>query len=235
LQKYYAESKLDSGKDDQLLMCESWLILDDEMGGKSKKDEKMFKDLTSKKEFSLRAAYAKSNQKYKRLAVLCGTSNDTQLINDPTGNTRMLPVNVKSIDHNIYNSIDKIALLIEVVRCYDAGDKWELTRDELERLEDTSESFRPAPFEREIIQQFFQKGTELWTFTEIKIKVENETGQKIFNNKLFMVELKRLFGEPQRRKRNGTVDRVYTVAPAQAIFRENAVHPQSIDNEQVMF
>jgi len=232
---YYSESKLDAGKDDQLLMCENWLILDDEMGGKSKKDEKMFKDLTSKKEFSLRAAYAKSNQKYKRLAVLCGTSNDTQLINDPTGNTRMLPVNVLGMNHDLYNSIDKIALLMEIYRAYEAGDKWELTREELERLEDTSEAFRPAAFERELIQKFFQKGDEMWTFTEIKIKIELETGQKIFNSKLFTIELRRLFGESKKCKRNGNVDRVYFVAPSQAVNPNRSANSQSVDNQEFLY
>jgi hypothetical protein len=53
LRKYYAESKLDAGKDDDILMTQKLLIMDDEMGGKSKKDEKRLKELLSKQTFSL--------------------------------------------------------------------------------------------------------------------------------------------------------------------------------------
>ena len=85
---------MDAGKDDDLLMTQKLIVMNDEMGGKSKQDEKRFKELTSKAIFSLRAPYARNNEDFKRLAVLCGTSNDKEVINDPTGNTRILPVEV---------------------------------------------------------------------------------------------------------------------------------------------
>ena len=38
LQNLYAESKMDNGKDDEILMTKKWIIVDDEMGGKSKEN-----------------------------------------------------------------------------------------------------------------------------------------------------------------------------------------------------
>ena len=52
LRSYYAESKLDAGKDDEILMTQKLLIMDDEMGGKSKKEVKRLKELTSKQTYS---------------------------------------------------------------------------------------------------------------------------------------------------------------------------------------
>jgi predicted P-loop ATPase len=49
LQKYYAESKLDLGKDDEILMTKKLIIMDDEMGGKSKQEHKKIKEMTSKR------------------------------------------------------------------------------------------------------------------------------------------------------------------------------------------
>ena len=115
IKKYYAESKLDSGKDDELLMCQKLIVMDDEMGGKSKQDEKRFKELTSKQVFSLRAPYARANEDFNRLALLCGTSNDPQIVNDPTGNTRILPIEVDFINHSEYNEIDKEELFMVYV------------------------------------------------------------------------------------------------------------------------
>lgn len=206
LKKYYAESKLDNGKDDDILMCQKLIVMDDEMGGKSKQDEKRFKELTSKSVFSLRAPYARYNEDFKRLAVLCGTSNDPQLINDPTGNTRILPIDVISIDHELFNSIDKDELFMEIFRAYQSGEEWKLNKEELDQLNSVGKDFEQTPFERELILKFFKKpevgdGYAEWlTATEIKDAIELNTRQKIMSMKKFGSELRNVFGNPKSKK-----------------------------------
>ena len=214
LQKYYAESKLDAGKDDDLLMCQKLIVVDDEMGGKSKQDEKRFKELTSKQVFSLREAYGRGNQDYKRLAVLGGTSNDANIINDPTGNTRILPVNVLSIDHHLFNSIDKDELFMECYRRYKNGEDWYLTRDEFNSLSELTPEFEGIAFERELIlSKFSATGfMERWlTATAIKNELEINSKQTIKNMKIFGAELKRIFGESTTKKIDGNPLKVYKV------------------------
>lgn len=205
LQPYYAESNLDRGKDDELLMCEKLIVMDDEMGGKSKSDEKKFKELTSKNYFSLRAAYGKYNEDYKRLAILCGTSNDHQLINDSTGNTRILPINVLSIDHDLYNSVDKDELFLELHRAYSNGENYQLEPDELSILNEVGRAFESIPFERELIYRFFSvpenKG-EWMTATEIKDIIETHSKQRILSMKKLGSELKAVFGDSKFRDRS---------------------------------
>lgn len=218
LKKYYAESKLDNGKDDDILMCQKLIVMDDEMGGKSKQDEKRFKELTSKSVFSLRAPYARYNEDFKRLAVLCGTSNDPQLINDPTGNTRLLPIEVLSIDHELFNSIEKDELFMEIYRAYQSGEEWKLNKEELDQLNSVGKDFEQTPFERELILKFFKKpelnnnmndilntneyfNTAEWlTATEIKDAIEINTRQKIMSMKKFGSELRNIFGNPRNKK-----------------------------------
>jgi predicted P-loop ATPase len=96
---YYAESKLDEGKDADILMTKKLIIMDDEMGGKSKKDEKNLKSRLSKQTLTLREPYGRVSVDLRRLAMLCGTTNDNQIINDPTGNRRILPINVRIPKH----------------------------------------------------------------------------------------------------------------------------------------
>lgn len=208
LKKYYAESKLDAGKDDDILMCQKLIVMDDEMGGKSKQDEKRFKELTSKSIFSLRAPYARANEDFKRLAVLCGTSNDPEIINDPTGNTRILPIEVLSLDHELYNSIDKDELFMEAYRAYESGEEWQLNRDELAELNIVGESFETVAFERELILKFFavpEPGAyvEHLTTTEIKDVIETNTKQKIIGTKKLGAELRRIFGKSKSKKVDG--------------------------------
>jgi predicted P-loop ATPase len=200
LEKYYGESKLDAGKDDDLLMCQKLIIQDDEMGGKSKEDEKRFKELTSKAVFSLRAPYARANEDFKRLAVLCGTSNTKEIINDRTGNTRILPVNVLSINHALYNNIDKDELFMELYRSFENGEEWLLTSDDLKGLADTSSEFENINYERELLTTYFMTkddpGLVEWlTATQIKNHIESNSKQQVRNMKNFGIELKRYFGE----------------------------------------
>jgi hypothetical protein len=216
LVKYYAESKLDAGKDDDILMCQKLWVMDDEMGGKSKQDEKRFKELTSKSTFSLRAPYGRHNEDYKRLAVLCGTSNEEDIINDPTGNTRILPVRVLSIDHEAYNAIDKDELFMECVRAYESGEEWQLNKSELAALDEMGTDFETTPFERELILSHFStpRAGAYSTFlssTDIKDIIETRTKQKLMSNKRFGMELKRIFGKPVSKRINGFPVKVYEV------------------------
>ena len=222
LQKYYAESKMDAGKDDDLLMTQKLIVMNDEMGGKSKQDEKRFKELTSKAIFSLRAPYGRNNEDFKRLAVLCGTSNDKEVINDPTGNTRILPVEVFNINHDLYNSIDKDELFMEAKRLYDKGFDYKLSKKELEFLDKFGGLFQAINQEYEAINKFFMqpvkdpKGNyigfvEFMTATDIKDVIEQHSKIQIRNMKKFGIELKKFFGDSRGIKRNGSTVYCYDV------------------------
>ena len=204
IQPYYAESNLDRGKDDELLMCEKLIVMDDEMGGKSKQDEKKFKELTSKSYFSLRAAYGRYNEDYKRLAILCGTSNDHQLISDSTGNTRILPVNVDTINHDSYNSVDKDDLFMELHRAYTSGENYQLEKTELDILNEVGRGFESIPFERELIYEHFsvpRNHGEWLSATQIKDYVEASSKQRILSMKKLGSELRNIFGVPKFKDR----------------------------------
>lgn len=237
LTKYYAESKLDNGKDDEILMTEKLIVMDDEMGGKSKQDEKRFKELTSKQTFSLRAAYGRHNEDYKRLSILCGTSNDPNIINDPTGNTRILPIDVISINHELYNSIDKDELFMELLRSYEGGYEWRLNKDEMSDLNLVSQNFETIAFERELILQFFTAEgnafgyTEFLTSTEIKDVIETNTRQRIMNSRKFQFELKSIFGEKVSIRRHGLPSKCYKVIRIGALPTTS----QLADNEEPPF
>lgn len=208
LKKFYAESKLDAGKDDEILMTQKLLIMDDEMGGKSKKENKRLKELTSKQMFSLREPYGRNNVDLVRLAVLCGTSNDNELLNDPTGNRRIIPVQVFSIDHDIYNSVDKTALFMEAYHLWKSGFDWKLNKQDIEFLGVDKLSFEVANLEKELIQKYFEIGEEKMTASEIKIYLEDKTRQKLILDKIGK-ELKAL-GFEQKKVDSGT-RRVYMV------------------------
>jgi hypothetical protein len=216
LSNYYAESKLDGGKDDDILLTKKLIIMDDEFGGKSKLESKRFKELTSKASFSIRLPYGRTHRDLKRLAVLAGTTNDLGLISDPTGNRRILPINVTNINHLCYNAIDKSALFMAFYDLYQSGFKWELSSTDIAELNENSDEFNAINFEAELINQFLFNPKEgefayYLSNTEIKIYLEICSNQKIFDTRKLGMELKNMGFLQRATKLNGRTQRVYRV------------------------
>ena len=192
LQPYYAESKLDKEKDDELLMTENLIIMDDELGGKSKQDALKLKNITSKQWFSLRRPYGDHNEKILRLAVLCGTSNINEILSDTTGNRRVIPVEVIDIDKELYNSIDKRELFMEAYRLYREGFDWRITHFDIPYLNNNQIEYEMIIKERELIEHYFFPGDDYkLTTTDILVDLEKLTGQRLNINTIGK-ELERL-------------------------------------------
>jgi hypothetical protein len=187
---YYGESKLDGGKDDEILMCKKAILCDDEFGGKSKQEAKKLKEISSKQFFSIRKPYGKVHEDLKRRAVLCGTSNDEEIINDPTGNRRIIPINVISIDWEAYKLIDKRLLWMEIYNLWkQVGEGWMLDADEIAILNAATTQNEQPSIEKEAILMFFEqpgpgKLDVWWPNTKIKNYIESNSRLQISSYKL---------------------------------------------------
>jgi predicted P-loop ATPase len=192
LHKYYAESKLDLGKDDLILMCNKLIICDDEFGGKSKKEESLLKELSSKQVFSVRPPYQKRNIDMQRYAVLCGTSNDSQLLNDLTGNRRIIPIDITAINWDLYNEVDKDMLFAELYNEYVlCGKEWQLNKEEISILNDFTYANKSVCVEEELLLQYFKepnaKYSEWLTNTQILNIISQDTTLRLTPKKLGQV------------------------------------------------
>lgn len=236
LQMYYAESKLDAGKDDEILMTQKVLIMDDEMGGKSKKENKRLKDLTSKQVFSLREPYGRNNVDLIRLAVLCGTTNDNEVLSDPTGNRRIIPIHVDSIDYKLSNSVDRVAVFMEAYHLFKAGFQWQVVGNEdKDYLNKDKGSFEVTNLEAELIQKYFEVPDEgfgeMLTASEIKVIIEDLTHQKLLLDRVGK-ELKRL-GFVQKHVKNGkTTKRIYFISRVSFVDGKPQVTPKNIKEDE---
>lgn len=188
----FSINKLD-GKEADVgqLMCSKWLILDDEFGGKSKQDEKRFKELISKDVFSIRKPYGRYFEDMRRLAVLCGTTNEEQIINDLTGNRRIIPVQVNYIDEAKFNEIDKTELFIELYWKFRENPKsFFLTKADIERLNDVCFDANQVAAEMELPVKYFGKcspadvGSKFLSSSEIRSLIEQRSGIRLSPQKL---------------------------------------------------
>jgi predicted P-loop ATPase len=217
LQRYYAESSLDAGKDSEILMCKKAIICDDEFEGMNKNDYKRLKALISKQTFTVRRPYGRVAEDLPRYAVLCGTGNEEEIINDPTGNRRIIPVPVKDIDWKKYEMIDKDALWMELYNEWKTvGDGWMMSRTDVQILNKLTVANEQTSIEEELIQQFFalpSEGgfTEYMSNTEIRNYIEMHTAKmKISSTKLGLY-LKKLGFVKKMVKQNGMMKRGYEV------------------------
>lgn len=188
---YFALSQLNREKDDEILMCEKILILNDEYGGKNKHDERNEKRLMAADFFSLRVPYGKGNETIQRIATLCGTCNDLDVLDDATGNRRIIVMQAAGkFNYRLYNSIDKYQLLAEAYEAFKSGERPELNDTEIEELESTTDGkYSKVSVEAELIQQHFlsPEKCQPWDFmtaTQIKIYLENHTKATLNINKL---------------------------------------------------
>ena len=217
LMTFYAESKLDEGKDSEILMTKKLLILDDEFGGKSKQDAKRLKELSSKQWFNLRRPFGRTSEDLRRLAVLAGTSNDDEVINDPTGNRRVVPVNVIDIDHEKMAEIDKIELFMELYHEWrEDPEAFMLTASEIEMLNRCTElNEQPSP-EEELIKKYFsipenEWETQYFTNTDIKVFIEEKAPTVRLNAYKLGNILKKIGFTKTQKKQNGIPRLVYPV------------------------
>lgn len=214
LQFLFAESKMDNGKDDEILMTKKWIILDDEYGGKSKREEKKLKEITSKQWINVREPYGRVSVDLKRLAVFCGTSNEIQILNDPTGNRRIIPIHILDIDKQKYNECDKEMLWIELHALYQAGYDYTILSDDIINLNANTEDFKQSTAEEELVAtKLSPEGVmpEWLNLTQIIQYLILDTKYSNLSNTRLGVILSKQGFEKKRMKMGGTVVTAYKI------------------------
>lgn len=204
LRYLYAESKMDAGKDDEILMCGKLFINDDEYGGKSKREEKRMKELTSKEFINVREPYGRVSVDLKRLCVFCGTSNELQILSDPTGNRRIIPIHVLGIDHELYNQCDKEGLWRELYCMFQMGAEYTILKEDIDRLNSATEMYKLSTPEDDLISKKLSPGSstsygEWMTLTDIQQYLMIETKFNYLNTQRIGSILTALGFEKQRK------------------------------------
>jgi len=219
LKQYLAQYRLGIDKDSQIAMTRYLIVFDDELSGKSRLEEKHLKELTSADFFTFRPPYGRTSITRKRLAVLCGTTNDDAILGDPTGNRRIIPIKVISIHFDKYNRIDKTKLFMEAVRLYENGEKWDLSKDDIERLNKNTIEHVVENYERDLIDRYYEMpdddygnyGIEYLTASDVKDHIESKIKDKV-NIRKIGIELRAMKFERIGKRVNGAVKYCYRMA-----------------------
>jgi predicted P-loop ATPase len=119
------------------------------------------------------------------------------------------------MNFELYNSINKIELWMEIYNLYKSNYKFELDKKDINTLEELTTRYVAINSERELIQQYVilpKPGEDFkeMTATEIKMYIDNESQQKININKLGS-ELQYMKFERCNRRVNGKNSQLYRV------------------------
>jgi predicted P-loop ATPase len=141
LSEYLIEKKIDPNEKDSMYNLAKGLIcFDDEFGGLGSKDVKDFKRVADTNWIDIRLPYSAYYTKIKRKAGICGTTNEHNILKDVTGNRRLLPCNVESIDYEKMITIDTASLWREAFNLWRSHDyDWKIyTSQDLQYLNDNT-------------------------------------------------------------------------------------------------
>ena len=170
LRKYLIEHRIDAKDKDSIYnLVKGLIVLDDEFGGLATKDVKDFKKIADANQIDIRLPYSAFYSKMKRKASLCGTSNERDILKDVTGNRRILPLNIESIDYDTMITINTDDLWREVFDLYRNNFDWKIYNNtDVNYLnENTSVNVEIMPVEELFFNHYSLEYTD--KFTEEKI------------------------------------------------------------------
>ncbi|KAA9041620.1 hypothetical protein FW778_06255 [Ginsengibacter hankyongi] len=211
-------------RDMDIAISRYWLIYDDEMSGKSKRDQGAIKALLSTGGTNVRAAYAKAEESRKRIATFGGTTNDLQILGDHTGNRRFIPIEVLSIDFERKDRINPVDYIMEAYHLYHDGFQYNVLGSDMKLLNSCTAKFTQIQTEFEMVIQLYKKPLNEYdtngvyrTATDIRNRIELFSKEKINPNKL-SAALRAIDIEGKQRKIEGVFASWYFVVEKRVII-----------------
>lgn len=181
LEDYFVEGKIEETKDFKFRMCRNIIMYDDEFGGVGAKDVKNFKSVSDMSVAVDRKSYGINDSRELRKVSLLGSTNELDILKDPTGNRRILPIKVDSIKYDECLAFDSSAMLAEAYQLHLNGFEWVIRKEEdLELMKEANEEF----YENDEMEDIFFNRFSLEPNDKFYIKTILNKGEilKIFSN-----------------------------------------------------
>jgi putative DNA primase/helicase len=206
-------------KDSIFIGLSYWIVELGELDATFSKSEiSALKSFVTQAMDKLRRPYAATESNFGRRTVFGGTVNESQYLNDPTGNRRFWSIEVDGFDLN--SGVDMQQLWAEIKTVWEKGELWSLNNQEVAELNVHNEDFTVVdPIEERLATAFDWSKLglvdDVWvTATDALLKIgvrDPSKGQTIAAGR----SLRKLNGG-QRKKTNGRV--VFLVPADEADF-----------------
>lgn len=136
----------------------SWIIELSEMAATRKAELEQIKQFISKQVDTYRAAYGVRTNDHPRQCAFFGTTNDTEFLQDATGNRRFWPVEVTAgsgADYLTKAVVDQV--WAEAVTAYNQGESWYLSRDLEKKARQQQLEHMEKSAKTGIVEKFLEK------------------------------------------------------------------------------
>lgn len=181
LRDLYVEAAFKNDREYKALLIKNILVVDDELKSRIQDIEFVKSTLTNPYVFH-RKLYVEDGFSYPRLATFGGTSNDQQMLADPSGNRRFVILQISKIERSVYESVDKAALLLEAYTLYRNGFNLETPDDLVKAIQLNSHQFEVLSVAEEILIDKFPPANpdvdprNIWHWWPVShlVKVVNE-------------------------------------------------------------
>lgn len=125
LRQFFAESKISDKLDNMRRMGTHLILVDNEFSGDGTKNQGVFKSLVDSKTIVARFAYGFADKRVTRRCAIGGTTNETDILKDDTGNRRILPIQVKSrVDYDLVTNFPSELMIAEAYNLLQDGFEW---------------------------------------------------------------------------------------------------------------
>ena len=148
------------GRDELLTLAQYGLVCCEELDTMTTKELNQLKAAVTMPSIDERAAYAHFHEHRKHIASFCGTGNNAQFLNDPTGNRRWLPFEVRSIDSPRDKPFDYEGIYSQAYALYQQGFRYWFTQDEIMALAVHNQAFEAPQIEQELVDVYFRRPRE---------------------------------------------------------------------------
>ena len=161
----YFYTKTNSGKmlnDDIIALSRSGLVCLEELDTMKPDENNKLKTVSTMRFSDVRQPYDVYAEHRKIIASFCGTGNNIQFLNDPSGNRRWLPFEVESILSPRDIPFDYEAIFSQAYGLYLQGYEYYFTDAENEFInERNKQRFCVSDPEQELVEECFRKPTEM--------------------------------------------------------------------------
>jgi predicted P-loop ATPase len=130
------------------------LINLDELENLNRTELSAMKELITKSTIRIRRPYGFSSETLPRRASFCGSVNGKEILNDITGNRRLLCVEVLKI--NYFKTIPMDKVFAQAIALFNSGFQYWFDPSEVEAINKNNEEFRSMTVEEELLLGYFE-------------------------------------------------------------------------------
>ena len=177
------------GKDDLIALSQYGLVCYEELDVMRPSEVNTMKTVVTMPSIDERRPYGHYPERMAHIASFCGTGNNLQFLNDPTGSRRWMPFEIEGIENPRDHPFDYDGIYAEAYALYRQGFRHWLNKAEEDLLRAHNTAFETPRQEQEAVSRYFRpprgdERGEFFTATDILLAVGSSPALRLTVEKI---------------------------------------------------